>query len=54
MESLIAISILCKIIGFLLCMFLLYKLLKYVGFERSALVFSVIAHFLGGYLMFFS
>jgi hypothetical protein len=54
MESFIVVTIMCKIIGFLLCIFLLYQFLKYVGFERSALVLSVVAHFLGGYLMFFS
>jgi hypothetical protein len=54
MEVLIIITILCEIMGFLLCMYLFYELLKYIGFNRSIFVLSIVLHFLGGYLMFFS
>jgi hypothetical protein len=54
MESLIIITILCKLIILLICFYLLYEFIKYIGFDRTIFVLSIVLHFIGGYLMFFS
>jgi hypothetical protein len=54
MESLIIITLLCKVVAIFTSIYLLYELLKYIGFDKSTFVLSILLHFLGGYLMFFS
>lgn len=54
MESFIIITLLCKVIATFTSIYLLYELLKYVGFDKSVYVLSILFHFVGGYLMFFS
>lgn len=54
MEIFIVLSIFFKIVLLLVCLFILYKIIQYVGYDKSILILSVLAHFIGGYLMFFS
>ena len=54
MESLIIITLLCKVVAIFTCIYLSYEFIKYVGFNKSMYVLSILLHFLGGYLMFFS
>jgi hypothetical protein len=54
MDSLIVVTILFRVIFLFAGLFLFYKFLNYIGFNTSMVVLSVVLHFLGGYLMFFS
>ena len=54
MESFVIITIICQLVILLLSIYLLYEFIKYIGFNRTAFVLSILLHFLGGYLMFFS
>lgn len=54
MESFIIMTLLCEMIAMLVILYLLYELLKYIGLDKSVFVLSILLHFIGGYLMFFS
>jgi len=54
MDALVLITMIVELIAILIIIFGLYKFLMYIGYQRSILALSVIAHFAGGYLMFFS
>jgi hypothetical protein len=55
MEALIVMTILYEVIGIFIIILLIFpSLLKYVGFNKTGIVLSIVLHFLGGYLMFFS
>ena len=54
MESFVLITVLCQVIALIAILYLVYLLFKSIGFSYSIVILTVVLHFLGGYLMFFS
>jgi hypothetical protein len=55
MDVLVVLTILSEVLGIYILILLIFpNLLTYVGYNKTGIVLSIVFHFLGGYLMFFS